>query len=50
MTRPPDVKDIEKEIEAIRLGKKERSRPRILKKPPRFATRRSKPRKNSMPF
>jgi ATPases with chaperone activity, ATP-binding subunit len=50
MTRPPDVKDIEKEIEAIRLKKKERSRPRILKKPLRFATRRSKQGKTRCHF
>src|SRR5213082_230580 len=40
MTRPPDVKDIEKDIEAIRLEKEGAIRPRILKKPRRFATRR----------
>src|SRR5213082_2084085 len=40
MTRPPDVKGIEKDIEAIRLEKEGAIRPRILKKPRRFATRR----------
>ena len=48
MTRPPDVKEIEKrDRRDPRSKRKPRSRRRISRKPPRCATRKSRPRTSS---
>jgi ATP-dependent Clp protease ATP-binding subunit ClpC len=47
MTRPPNVKDIEKEIEDIRGREGSAIKAQDFEKPPRCATPRSRPRKSS---